>query len=759
MATPLTFLFTDLENSTVLWEQAPAAMRGALANHDAIMRAAVENHNGRIVKKTGDGFLAVFESPVDAVLAALSGQQAMYASTWPVETGPLKVRMGLHTGESEEREGDYYGTTVNEAARIMDMGHGGQVLLSEVTFVMLRNQKFDGIIFTDLGSHRLKGLTQPEVIYQLNHPDLVTEFPSLKSPSLGKLNLPTQPTPLIGRKMEVAKISQLLRDERGCRLLTLLGPGGIGKTRLALEAASRIDHTFSDGAHFVSLAPVEEVEFIVPAIAETLELSFRGNTDPKTQLLHHLSQKNYLLLIDNFEHLLPVHGLREAEGVTKGGEELLSELLDTVPHLKILVTSRERLNLQEEWTYEVQGMPFPQEDTPTIDVDVDNPEDYEAIQLFLQRARKADADFTYTVEDLFSVIRICRLVGGLPLGIELAAPWVRLMSCREIADEIERSFDLLTTSLRNIPERHRSMRVVFEQTWQQLSLKEQAILSRLSIFRGGCLRDAAEFVTEATVHQLSSLVDRALLRRTGGGGRYDLHELIRKFALEQMQDTPNVYTQTISRHYHYYTAFLQQQVEGLKGGAQLEALRLITADIDNVRSAWQRAVEARDSMALEQAAECLCLYSELRGALAEGETAFRQAAAAFDPEQVEIIIEETSLSGFLLVGQGSLRAHRGDLKEGQALLEEGLALLDSDSNESHHQQRRAFALMWLGWVHFMLAENEKVEEIIQESLALYTEIGDRWGVAKSLSIVGNSRTGSGRLAEAEPPLRQSLLIT
>jgi tetratricopeptide (TPR) repeat protein len=288
-------------------------------------------------------------------------------------------------------------------------------------------------------------------------------------------------------------------------------------------------------------------------------------------------------------------------------------------------------------------------------------------------------------------------------------------------------------------------------------VEEQSILSKLSIFQGGCTRDAAEFVTGATLHQLSSLVDQAIIHRTSGG-RYELHELIRQFALERLQHTPKTYAQTKVRHYRYYTAFLQQQVDGLKSSIQLETMRLISVDIDNVRSAWHWAVEAKDWVALDRASECLYLYSEIGGALAEGEIAFRQGVEAFNPEEMELNTAETRLRGFLLVGQGSLLAHREDLEKGKVLLEHGRTLLGSDNGDSPQMQKRAFALMQLGWVLFLQAKNAEVEQIIQQSIDLYTEIGDRWGVAKSLSILGNSLTGSGRFAEAELPLRKSLTI-
>ena len=560
-------------------------------------------------------------------------------------------------------------------------------------------------------------------------------------------NLPTQPTPFIGREAELNQIRQLLIEEADCRLLTLVGPGGTGKTRLALAAATTVLEALPHGVFFVSLAPVQEPEFIVPAIAEALNFNFAGAAEPKDQLLTYLREKNLLLVVDNFEHLL-------------AGAELLSEVLHAAPRITLLVTSRERLNLQEEWSNEVGGMTFPRpgEIVPGDDSAALAP--YSALRLFLQRARQAKASFSLTSADMPYVVRICELVDGMPLGLELAAPWVRLMPCREIAAELERNVDILSTSIRNVPERHRSVRAIFEQTWERLLAEEQAVLSKLAVFRGGCLRQAAEAVTGATLPRLLSLVDKALLRRTSSG-RYEMHELIRQFSLEQLQADPVVYEQVQDRHYAYYCSFLQQQTGALKGGRQKEALQSITADIDNVRAAWHRAIEGKDTGALEQAAESFCLYCEMRGTLYEGEVAFQQAVAAFGsiPSTVPAgASAREGLKGFLLAGQGMLRAHRGGLVEGQELLEQGLLLLRRFQAGQQHRPKEAFALLWLGWTLFLQGKNAEAEQAVQESQDLYSKVGDRWGVAKNLFVLGNSLTARGQLAESEPPLRESLAI-
>lgn len=576
-------------------------------------------------------------------------------------------------------------------------------------------------------------------------------------------SLPMQPTPFIGREKEIEEISRLLREESNCRLLTLVGPGGMGKTRLALEVARVNSNLFRDGSFFVSLAPVSEVPFIVPAIAEALKFPLQGETHPTTQLLRHLSQKSYLIILDNFEHLLSSSAESEQDEAgsrNSGGEELLSEILRNAPGNKILVTSRERLKLQEEWDYEVHGMSYPRH-LQTSERAVQELERYGAVQLFVQQARKADAAFVSSAEDTEAIICICKLVEGMPLGIELAAPWIRLMSCREIADEIERNFDLLATSLRNVPERHRSMRAIFEQSWQRLSLEERTVLSKLSVFRGGCRREAAEAVTGATLPLLSSLIDKSLVHHRGGG-RYELHELIRQFALEQLQCSPEIYSETLDRHFWYYTAFMKQQEKEIKGGTQLDAVYRITADIDNVRSAWRRAVERRNLQAVEQAAESLFLYSEMRGELVEAEASFGQAATALSGAidlDAEITIRQTQerLIGFLLVLQGVMATHIGN-GNGLELTQKGAELVRQYTGSSHSLYQDAFCRMWLGWTSFLLGSYDAAEQHLTESLTTFSELHEQWGVSKTLYMISNSYIARGQFTQAEQALHKSLSI-
>lgn len=557
-------------------------------------------------------------------------------------------------------------------------------------------------------------------------------------------NLPTQTSPFIGREQELADIRRLL-DEPDCRLLNLFGPGGIGKTRLALTLAAQSLDAFADGVFFVSLAPVSEAAYIAPAIAEALRFTFYGQSDPKTQLLAYLGQKRLMLIVDNMEHLL-------------AGADLLSDIVSQAPGVTLLTTSRERLHLQDEWVYEVQGLPFPAADSEAAA----NVNAYPAVRLFLQRARQSRATFVPSTDEMADIARICRLVEGMPLGLELAAPWIRSLSCREIAAEIERSLDFLTTPLRNAPERHRSLRVVCEQTWGRLSPAEQAVLMRLSVFRGGCTREAAEAVAGATLPLLSALVDKALVRRTNLG-RYDLHELIRQFAEAQLQAEPQVAEQVQQRHRDFYISFLEAHTADVKGRGQLETLAKIEADIDNVRIAWRGVIANRELEAIGRAAECLFVYHLYRNGYDEGLVEFGRAMAVFTalPDaqvddgwlpELAIPDQHHNLVGFLLAAQGYFLAHRHALRRGQLLLEQALALLRR--KVPGDRRKEAFALLWLGWALYFQDRITEARPYAQESLTLFAESADRWGEGWSLLLLSNC-TRDGRPAEAEQILKKA----
>ncbi|MEZ4725929.1 MAG: tetratricopeptide repeat protein [Caldilineaceae bacterium] len=564
-------------------------------------------------------------------------------------------------------------------------------------------------------------------------------------------NLPTQTTAFIGREAEMAEIKQLLRAETGCRLLNLVGPGGIGKTRLALAVAVQLQEAFPDGACFVALASVSDVEFTVPAIAEALRFSFHGQTTPKDQLLDYLQGKRLLLIVDNFEHLL-------------AGVDLFSAILHHAPEITILVTARARLNLQEEWVYSVQGLPFPAraEDgrhRATLSVPVS---DYSAVTLFLQRARQAVTSFAPTDDEMVEIVRICQLVEGMPLGLELAAPWVRILSCREIAQEIQQSLDFLTTPLRNLPERHRSLRVVFAQSRQRLSPTEQTVLQGLSVFRGGCTRQAAEQVTGATLPILSSLVDKALLRRTASG-RYELHELIRQFAEVQFTVDSHAVEQAQQRHQAYFIMFLETRTIGIKGARQKAILNEIRANIDNIRLVWRRAVEHRDAQAIERASECLFIFYLYNSGHYEGQVAFQQAVAALatfpdasvdDDQTQELVIldKQENLVGFLLAVQAYFLARTSGR---QVLPEQEIArLLET---KPVNRRKAGVALAFLTWAVGYQGRIADSMPYAEQALALSVETGDSLGEWWSLIAFG-SQGVHGKPAEAEQFLKQSLMV-
>lgn len=571
-------------------------------------------------------------------------------------------------------------------------------------------------------------------------------------------NLPTQTTTFVGRHSELAEIRRLLLFEPGCRLLNLVGPGGIGKTRLALAAVAEMRDTFPDGIYLVSLAPIGETIYVVPAIAEALRFQFLGDMAPKQQLLNYLGPKKLLLVVDNFEHLLEEAGL-------------LSEILQCAPDITLLTTSRERLNLQEEWAYDVQGLAFP---TPNDEALQDFGE-YSALELFMQRARQIVATFAPSPAEMADMVRICQLVEGMPLALELAAPWIRTLSCREIAEEIERSLDLLTTTLRNVPERHRNITVVFEQSWRRLSDAERVVMQRLSVFRGGCTRQAAEQVTGATLPVLSSLADKAYLRRTNTG-RYEIHELIRQFAEAQLLTDHQAAETTRQRHRDFFVSFLAARTPDVKGHRQTETLAEIEAEMDNVRLAWGGAAAHRESEAIERSAECLFIYYLYRNGYDEGILEFGRAMTAFalppdglddDTGAAEPVVPnlEVELLGFLQAGLGYFLAHRRDLQKGQIVLEQALARLRRTAADAlrvapcsvPRQAREAFALLWLGWAYYFQGQLREGKRCASESLALLTATADQWGEGWALLLLGNCLR-DGHPAEAAEVYRAGLSL-
>ena len=553
----VTFLFTDVEGSTKLLHELGDAYADALHEHRRLLREAFAANNGAEVDTQGDAFFVAFGRASEAVAAAVDAQLALSG-------GPIRVRMGLHTGEPRLTDEGYVGLDVHKGARIAAVGHGGQVLLSQATRALV-----DADVH-DLGPHRLKDISVPERIFQLEIDGLPSEFAPLKTLEAGIRNLPAPRTSFVGRTDELASIDRML-DEPDCRLLTLVGPGGVGKTRLALEAAARRIDRYQHGVHFVPLVGVPAPDLLAPAVAETLQFQVdnaHSAIPARDQLVDFLRERATLLVLDNFEHLLDAR-------------DLLTEVIEQAPQVELLTTSRERLQVQSEWVLDVDGLANGSGNG--------HAGDSAAVRLFVDRARQVDGAYALTDSDRPHVERVCRLVNGMPLGIELAAAWASTLPCSEIADEIERNLGFLETSMHDVPERHRSLRAAFDQSWRLLSSDERRVFSRLSVFRGTFARDAAAAVAGAGLAELQGLVSKSLVRRAGLG-RFELHELLRQYAAEQLAAEHMDLADARESHARFYLGMISARAEALVGKDMMEARDELRVEIDNLRAAAEWAV-------------------------------------------------------------------------------------------------------------------------------------------------------------------------
>jgi len=725
----VTFLFTDIQGSTKMWEAQPDLMRVTLARHDSLMRAAIEGNQGYVFKTIGDAFCAAFATAPQAVAATLSAQLALHAEPWPAET-PIRVRMALHTGAVESRDRDYFGPPVNRVARLQSTAHGGQSILSLATFELVRDSLPDGVTLRDLGSHQLKDLARPEQAFQLVHPSLPGEFPPLRSLTNQPNNLPHQLTSFIGREDEIQRVNALLERNR---LVTLVGSGGSGKTRLSLQIAAEQLDQFPDGAWLIEFAPVNDPEMVPRAVSDVLGVAESLGGDLTRGLAEHIGTRSILLIFDNCEHLV------------EGCARLADALLRSCPNLKILATSREALGIAGESAFRVPELSLPD---PKVRHTITALQQFEAVQLFIDRAVQSQPDFAVTNENAPALASLCCRLDGIPLAIELAAARVRSLPVEQIDARLDQRFRLLTGGSRAAMPRQQTLRSLVDWSYDLLQPKEKALLQRLSVFAGGWTLDSAEHVctddeTEGweVTDLVLALVDKSLVvaNEHRGHPRFGMLESIREYAKERLLESGDQVTYQ-NRHLRYCLSLSSEARPHLRGREQKRWFDRLDLEMDNFRAALNWGVSTGEGLSL---AGDLWRFWYLRGHFAEG-SAWLAAALSQNPDA------DPSDRARALNGAGIFAETQGQFD---------LAL------ELHHQSleiSRSLGARWLvgmslnniGNVYGSQGKFELGAPYWEASLAVWRELEaegtleDIRGLAATLDNLGNLAYSRGSLSEA-----------
>ena len=664
----VTFLFTDMEGSTRLWEEHPQAMRPALARHDALLRQAIEDNNGVVFKTIGDAFCTAFATAPDALKAALAAQCALHAEPWP-DALSLRVRMALHTGAAELREGDYFGQPLNRVARLLGAGHGGQTLLSDVAHDLTRDTLPASVSLLSLGEHRLRDLGRPESVFQLLHPALPSEFPPLKSLDNPELpnNLPVQVTSFIGREKEIEAVETLLSKTR---LLTLTGSGGCGKTRLGLQVAADVLENYPDGVWLIELAPLADPALVPQAVAQALNVSEEPGKPLLPTLVAALKAKRLLLVLDNCEHVLDACS------------RLVDALLRACPGVGVLASSREGLGIAGETVYRVPSLSLPDPKQTATPASLNL---YEAVRLFVDRARAALPGFVVTNANAPALASVCHRLDGIPLAIELAAARVRSLSVEEINNKLDNRFRLLTGGSRTALPRQQALRALIDWSFDLLNAQEKMLLCRLSVFAGGWTLQAAEAVgvgeslTGESIEDweildlLTSLVDKSLVlaqtqRETT---RYGLLETVRQYVRDRLTESGESLV-VRTRHANYFLTLAEEVKPKMRGMEQVQWMGVLEEEHDNLRQAlaWY-AEDAQDAEAGGKGLRLAAALFELwktHGHLSEGRERLHTLLA--HPTRQE----PTSARAQALAEAGWLAYMQDDYVQTRVLLEKSLVV-------------------------------------------------------------------------------------
>ncbi len=777
----VTFLFTDIEGSTTLAQQYPEALPNLLARHHAILRQAIQAHHGYVFQVIGDAFCAAFPTASDALRAAIAAQQLLQQEVWT--PAPIAVRMGLHSGAAktevlDERGGDYSSySTLARVQRVMSSAHGGQILMSNSSAELVREELPEEVSLRDMGLHRLKGFLHPEHLWQVVASHLAQDFPPLPTLNTPPNNLPIQVTSLIGRESELVEIKRLLQTTH---LLTLTGVAGSGKTRLALQVAAESINQFRDGVFFVALAPITEPSLVASTLAQALGVAESAGRSIHDSLKEYLQARHLLLVLDNFEQVI-------------SATPLLVELLAACRQLTLLVTSREGLRVRGEREYPVPPLALPNlTELPPLE----SVSQYPAIELFIQRAQAIKPDFHLTNETAPAVAEICYRLEGLPLAIELAAARIKLLPPRALLARLEHRLEVLTGGARDLPARQQTLRNAIAWSYDLLDENGQQFFRRLSVFVGGCTVDAAVAVAQdrgegergpdSVLDQLSSLLDKSLLREVEGANgeaRFVMLELLREFGGEQLEASGEP---EMIRHRHA-NFFLALAEASLDGAEQVQSMNRLEQEHDNLRAAleWGRRAEGAGELCL-RLASALGLFWEVRGYFSEGrqrlsavlamqaaqgrtaaraqllaraaELAFRQsdypATLALAGESLAICREVGDKRGIAsaLIKLGNAATEAGDYATAQRFLEEALTIW-RELGDKHGTAR---ALINLGWAALRPGDYQLASARLEEALALSRELGDTRGIGFALSGLGEVAMRQGAYARATRLVEESL---
>ena len=695
----VTFAFTDIEGSTQRWDRDSVAMDRAVRRHDELVRAAIAVHGGHVIKTVGDGFCAAFARPEEAIAAMLDMQRSLVAEDFSAVDG-IRVRAALHTGTTEERDGDYFGSAVNRVARLVAIAHGGQTIVSSVTADIVRGELPASIVLRDLGEHRLRDLTQPEHVYQVVVPDLPAEFPPLRS--LGALpnNLPLQLRSFVGRDAEIAEIVALIERHR---LVTLVGAGGVGKTRTSLQVAANLLDRYAGGVWFVELAPLASGDYVTSAISQALGLARSPDGDPLENLVRALKMKQTLIVLDNCEH------------VVDAAARAVAAILRECPHVEVLASSRQALGVVGEATYRMPSLGVPSSAAHAT-LTAAASESYAAISLFVERARAVDNRFGLTDETAPIVADICRRLDGIPLAIELAASRMKMFAPRQLRERLDERFRILTGGNRDLLPRQQTLRALIDWSYDLLDERERLVFRRLGIFVNGFTLEGAvavaggdDFDEFESIDVLGSLVDKSLVLAEPQADelRYRLLESTRAYAAEKL-DAANEREAVARRHLASLRGrFAELWDEKERTGRATGLIGFLAAELEDVRLALDVALARGDSF--------------------EG--------------------------GELLAHIGQYWTTLGLEGEGIARAERYLAALPADALGLRARIYHALS--------FLLSESGKkmrALEVATDAVELARESGDAATLGLALRVYGSAAMDAGRLEDAETALAQAETI-